>query len=88
MPISKENKYKRYEYSLLALCEELHMSLNGSADPLPNRDEVCEEIRKRINACSSGCFPTGKGFAHLRTIDRTRANIRLTPTIPSVYCFT
>jgi diadenosine tetraphosphate (Ap4A) HIT family hydrolase len=26
-----------------------------------------------FNPCSSGCLPTGSGFAHLRTIDRQRA---------------
>jgi hypothetical protein len=38
-----------------------------------------------VIACSSGCLPTGKDFARLRTIDRDRANIRLTPTNRGVY---
>lgn len=43
--------------------------------------------RLQNEPCSSGCLPTGKGFAHLRTIDLDRAYIRLTPTIDSLYSY-
>lgn len=47
---------------------------------------LLESTLEQYVPCSSGCLPTGNGFAHLRTIDRAQANIRLTPTIPCVYC--
>jgi len=41
---------RKYEYSLLDLCEQVHMASNGSGDdPLCGLEAAVEELRNRLN---------------------------------------
>lgn len=52
-------EFRRYEYSLLELCSDLHMAVSGSGDGMPTELEnaVVVEIEKRLRDWRSPTSP-------------------------------